>query len=164
MSRFCFNNKPEIPTVVLSAIDGPFVIKSENYTKIESVHNSMVGHGGIERALRKLQDLKQIWKNVRLDVKTYVRECPCCQKTSQVKIPIIAYKYTTVALYGTYCTYIPYRSAPYGSCTKIPYSSSARYLQKHIVALVLCVASLALCSLSAQLVTNPPSHLACLPF
>ena len=53
--------------------------------------------------------------------------------------------------------YIPYRSAPYGSCTKIPYSSSARYLQKHIAALVLCVASLALCSLSAQLVTNLPS-------
>ena len=61
------------------------------------------------------------------------------------------------ALYGTYCTYIPYRSAPYVSCTKIPYLSSVRYLQKHIVALVLCVANLALCSLSAQLVTNLPS-------
>ena len=35
MSRLCINNKPEIPTVVLSAIDGPYVIKNENYTKIE---------------------------------------------------------------------------------------------------------------------------------
>ena len=84
MSRLCINNKPEIPTVVLSAIDGPYVIKNENYTQIESVHNSMVGHGGVERTLRKLQDLKQLWKNMRLDVKTYVRECPCCQKMSQV--------------------------------------------------------------------------------
>ena len=95
MSRLCINNKPEIPTAVLSAIDGPYVINNENYTKIQSVHNSMVGHGGVERTLRKLQDLKQIWKNMRLDVKTYIRECPCCQKMSQVKIPITAYKYTT---------------------------------------------------------------------
>lgn len=50
------------------------------------------------------------------------------------------------------------RSAPYGTCTQIPYSSSLRYLQKHIVALVLCVASLALYSLWALLVTNLPSH------
>ena len=28
------------------------------------------------------------------------------------------YFYDIVALYGTYCTYIPYRSAPYVSCTK----------------------------------------------
>ena len=55
----------------------------------------MIGHGGVERTLRKLQDLKQQWKNMLLDVKTYVRECPCCQKMSQVKIPIIAYKYTS---------------------------------------------------------------------
>ena len=95
MSRLCINNKPEIPTAVLSAIDGPYVINNENYTKIQSVHNSMVGHGGVERTLRKLQDLKQVWKNMRLDVKTYIRECPCCQKMSQVKIPITAYKYTT---------------------------------------------------------------------
>ena len=95
MSRLCINNKPDIPTVVLTAIHGPYVINNENYSKIESVHNSMVGHGGVERTLRKLQDLKQVWKNMRLDVKTYIRECPCCQKMSQVKIPITAYKYTT---------------------------------------------------------------------
>ena len=51
----------------------------------------MVGHGGVERTLRKLHDIKQLWKNMRLDVKTYIRECkPCCQKMSQVKIPITA--------------------------------------------------------------------------
>jgi hypothetical protein len=32
---------------------------------------------------------------MQLDVKTYIRECPCCQKMSQIKIPITAYKYTT---------------------------------------------------------------------
>ena len=33
MSRLCTNNKPEIQAVVLAAIDGPYVIKNENYIK-----------------------------------------------------------------------------------------------------------------------------------
>jgi hypothetical protein len=32
---------------------------------------------------------------MRLDVKTFIRECPCCQKMSQIKVPIQAYKYAT---------------------------------------------------------------------
>jgi Integrase core domain len=32
---------------------------------------------------------------MRLDVKYYISECACCQKISQTKIPINAYKYTT---------------------------------------------------------------------
>jgi transposase InsO family protein len=94
MSQLCSNNKPEVPTAILAAIDGPYVINNDNYKIIESVHNAMVGHGGVERTLRKLQDLKLTWKNMRLDVKTYIRECPCCQKMSQIKVPITAYKYT----------------------------------------------------------------------
>ena len=45
----------------------------------------MVGHCGVERTLRKLQDLKQLWKNMRLDVKSYIREY----------VSSIVYKYTT---------------------------------------------------------------------
>jgi transposase InsO family protein len=95
MSRLCINNKPEVPTSILSAIHGQYVINNENYQNISKVHNAMVGHGGVERTLRKLRDLNLSWNNMRLDVKTYIRECPCCQKMSQVKIPIIAFKYTT---------------------------------------------------------------------
>ena len=79
-------------------------------------------------------------KNEKMDPRTRVN----CHKKNLV-------------LYGTYCTCIPYRSALYGSCTQIPYSSSLRYLQKHIVALFLCVASLALRSLLAHLVANVSS-------
>jgi Integrase core domain len=32
---------------------------------------------------------------MRLDVKHNISECACCQKMSQIKIPINAYKYTT---------------------------------------------------------------------
>ena len=82
-------------TSVLSAIHGPYVISDESYRQIGLVHNAMVGHGGVERTLQKLKNLNLIWKNMRLDVKTYLRECPCCQKMSQIKIPINAYKYIT---------------------------------------------------------------------
>jgi Integrase zinc binding domain len=95
MSRICINNKPEVPAAILAAINGPYVINNDNYKITESVHNATVGHGGVERTLRKLQDLKLTWKNMRLDVKTYIRECPCCQKMSQIKIPVTAYKYKT---------------------------------------------------------------------
>jgi RNase H-like domain found in reverse transcriptase len=63
MSRLCINNKPEVPTVILAANNGPYVINNDNYKIIESVHNAMVGHGGVERTLCKLQDLKLTWKN-----------------------------------------------------------------------------------------------------
>ena len=95
MSRLCTNNKPVVTTSVLSAIDGPYVLNNEKHKIIDSVHNGMVGHGGVERTLRKLRDLNQSWNNMRLDVKTFIKLCPCCQKMSQVKIPITAYKYTT---------------------------------------------------------------------
>ena len=37
MSRLCSNNKPEVPTAILAAIDGPYVINNDNYKTIESV-------------------------------------------------------------------------------------------------------------------------------
>jgi hypothetical protein len=52
MSRLCINNKPEVPTAILAAIDGPYILNNDNYKIIESVHNAMVGHGGVERTLR----------------------------------------------------------------------------------------------------------------
>ena len=90
MSRLCTNNKPVLPVSVLSAIHGPYTISNEIYKQIGTVHNAMVGHGGVERTLHKLKKVNLIWKNMRLDVKQYIRECPCCQKMSQIKIPINA--------------------------------------------------------------------------
>jgi hypothetical protein len=80
MSRLCINNKPEVPTAILAAIDGPYVINNDNCKIIESVHKAMVGHGGGERTLRKLQDLKIH---------------PRTSLLSQIKIPITAYECIT---------------------------------------------------------------------
>jgi Integrase zinc binding domain len=96
MSRLCINNKPpKTSECILASIDTPYVVSNDNYLMIGYVHDGVMGHGGVERTLKKLETLNQFWPNVRLDVKTYIRDCACCQKMSQIKIPINAYKYTT---------------------------------------------------------------------
>jgi hypothetical protein len=97
MSRLCTNNKPpDQPTIsLLSALHSPAVISDENYVTISRCHNEIVGHGGAERTLRKIKDLKLSWPSMRADIKQYIRECPCCQKMSQIKTPINVLKFTT---------------------------------------------------------------------
>ena len=44
-------------------------------------HNHVIGHGGVERTLTKLSQLvpKELhWHNMRKDVCTFRRQCPCC--------------------------------------------------------------------------------------
>ena len=97
MSRLCINNKPSLTnSTVMSAIMGPYRVDPIHWKNIKLVHNAQSGHGGVNRTLIKLQkDLKLTWKNMKLDVKEFIKKCVCCQKMSQIKIPITAYKYTT---------------------------------------------------------------------
>jgi Integrase zinc binding domain len=96
MSRLSLNYKPpKTNECILASIDTPYVISNDNYLMIGYVHNGVMGHGSVERTLIKLETLKQVWPYMRLDFKTYIRDCACCQKLSQIKIPINAYKYTT---------------------------------------------------------------------
>jgi hypothetical protein len=77
MSRLCTNNKPpDQPTIsLLSALHSPAVISDENYVTISRCHNEIVGHGGAERTLRKIKDLKLSWPSMRADIKQYIRKC-----------------------------------------------------------------------------------------
>ena len=77
-------------------------IKPERYKVIEKVHNSLVGHHGVELTMRKLRTLlksenQQPWKSMTLDVRTFVRQCPMCQKMSQLRIPIVTKPYVTAS-------------------------------------------------------------------
>jgi transposase InsO family protein len=45
--------------------------------------------------MRKLKTLKFNWEAMRGDVREFITKCPCCQKMSQVKPPVNAYKYIT---------------------------------------------------------------------
>jgi hypothetical protein len=70
---------------------------------------SIVGHGGVEATIRNLnkigdndtEAMRTIleWTNMRQDVRTFVRHCPCCQKMARLKLPIQTRPFT-IASYG----------------------------------------------------------------
>ena len=101
MSRLCRNNMVDFPNeystaIILAAnIITKFKLSSNHYKIISSVHNSVVGHFGLERTLLRLKRLKQTWKFQRQHVRWFIDHCPCCQKMSMLKIPIHAHGFST---------------------------------------------------------------------
>ena len=75
-----------------------FKIPNDKYRIISQHHNSRVGHFGLEKTLEKLAQRpcrannhrpRPIpWLYMREHVKRFIRTCPCCQKMSQLRIPI----------------------------------------------------------------------------
>ena len=49
---------------------------------IQMCHNAFVGHNGVDRTLTWLFSLQQVWKNMKQHVRTFIQNCPCCQKLS----------------------------------------------------------------------------------
>jgi len=89
---------------VLCAILDGFKIPTEVYKLIsKNCHNSQVGHFGVDITYQKLcQVEKNIVslcgdKPVKACVQAFIRQCPCCQKLSQIKTPILTQRFTTVA-------------------------------------------------------------------
>jgi transposase InsO family protein len=76
---------------------------------IGKVHNSVSGHHGVERTLRMLTTptskdsriilIKKQTPFLRTHVKQYIKQCPCCQKMSMIKIPILTHPFTTSRYY-----------------------------------------------------------------
>jgi hypothetical protein len=62
---------------------------------IGKVHNSHVGHHGLERILKRLQDIKKTWQFQRQHVRWFIDHCSFCLKMSMLKIPIHAYGFST---------------------------------------------------------------------
>ena len=65
----------------------------------QQCHNSVAGHFGVDlttiRAKRELDKQKKKIPNLRGHVKYFVQECPCCQKMSHLRTPILTQKFTT---------------------------------------------------------------------
>ena len=87
---------------------GMTLIPNLEYKLISSVHNTFVGHLGILRTMRKVRE-KQLHDKtcsislatypevlLRKHVTTFIKQCPCCQKMSQLKPYIHTYKYVTM--------------------------------------------------------------------
>ena len=76
----------------------PFKIPRDAYKKIAACHNSGQGHFGVELTLKKLKDRfkkEGRWPQQREHVKSFIRNCPCCQLMSQIRTPILTAKFTT---------------------------------------------------------------------
>ncbi len=52
---------------------------------ISRVHNTNVGHHGVERTVEKLRAQQHDWEYMREHVRTFIKNCPCCQKMSVLK-------------------------------------------------------------------------------
>ncbi len=78
------------PDLVLTVNIADEKVSSNNWKAIKTCHNSIVGHGGVERTLLKLQGNGLEWRNQRQDVKKYIQSCPDCQKMQQFKPVIVA--------------------------------------------------------------------------
>jgi hypothetical protein len=47
---------------------------------LQMCHNAIIGHGGVDRTITKLFSLAHNWPYMRQHVRTFIRQCPCCQK------------------------------------------------------------------------------------
>ena len=101
MSRLCRNNMLDSPKEfsqeiqISSSIIEKFKLTKDLYRKIGRMHNSTVGHFGLERTLKRFKDLNETWVFQRQHIRRFIDECPCCQKMSMLKIPIHAHHFTT---------------------------------------------------------------------
>ena len=81
--------------IISAFIIEKFKLTPNQQRVIASAHNSFVGHFGPERTLKRLIEIGETWEFQRQHVRHFVDRCPCCQKTSMLKIPIHAHHFTT---------------------------------------------------------------------
>jgi hypothetical protein len=82
-----------------------FNIPSDKFKIIGQVHNSMVGHFGVEKTIAKLiendptsgQPRVEPWPFMREHIKRFIQRCPVCQLQSQSTIKIQTANFTTAA-------------------------------------------------------------------
>ena len=101
MSRLCRNNMIDFPqeytpeTIIAANIIEKFKLTREQHNAIGKLHNSKVGHFGLERTLKRLKDINNTWQFQRQHVRWFIDHCPCCQKMSMLKTPIHAHGFST---------------------------------------------------------------------
>ena len=81
----------------LLAIIDEFNIPSQYRTILGRFHNTIVGHHHVERMMSHLKAQGHSWLYMRAHVTAFIRQCPCCQKMSYLKIPIHTHPYTVAS-------------------------------------------------------------------
>ena len=105
MSRLCPNltelalpsPEPAAPASghPLAALRTVPLASDDQLEALEMCHNALVGHGGADRTVAKLISLDHNWQYMRQHVKTFIRQCACCQKMDSVRVPIHVHHYVT---------------------------------------------------------------------
>jgi transposase InsO family protein len=114
LSRLCANYMQDLPRefskedIYVSTLFPDFKIPEDKYLLIAHVHNSLAGHHGVERTIKKLLDSHQSWPYLRQHVKKFVSLCPLCQKISAIKLKIHASPFVTSRYTPMECINIDY--------------------------------------------------------
>ena len=114
MSRLCRNNMIDSPKeysadmILAAAIIPKIQLTDMQYNAISSVHNSMVGHFGLARTMKRLKANQHKWEFMENHVRYFIDFCPQCQKMSMIKIPIHAHPFTTSSYYPMECLNIDF--------------------------------------------------------
>ena len=114
LSRLCANYMKELPKefstddIYVSVLFPDFKIPEEKRELIARVHNSLAGHHGVERTVKKLLDSGSNWPYLRQHVKRFVSLCPLCQKISTIKLAIHASPFVTSRYTPMECINIDY--------------------------------------------------------
>ena len=56
---------------------------------IGKFHNSLAGHFGCEKTVKKMREHGHNWVNLRAHVQRFIRQCPVCQKLSERNVPVV---------------------------------------------------------------------------
>ena len=79
------------------SVDG---VEVETYSIFLDYHNDIVGHHGINQTIQLLNRGNKYWKGRFEDIRTFISQCPICQKVKSRPIPdLILTKYH---IHGTY--------------------------------------------------------------
>ena len=79
---------------IVNNIESTLRIPNDKYRLITEVHNSQVGHRGVDRTIAALKNNNHQWPLMRQQVKQFIKHCACCQKMSYIKYPIHAHQFT----------------------------------------------------------------------
>ena len=71
-----------------------FRLEDKIYKRLDKVHNSTIGHLGVDKMLMKLKKNNIQWKGMRMDCKKFIFQCACCQKMTALKYPIHIHPFT----------------------------------------------------------------------
>jgi hypothetical protein len=74
-----------------------FRLEDNIYEHLSYVHNSIIGHHGVERMITMLRTANTTWKSMRSDCRKFILQCAECQKMSAIKFPIHIHPFTKAA-------------------------------------------------------------------